>query len=418
MIPSAEPRFYFRVLDDVLFVFDQHREMAHALNAPAARLFLALSDSFRPAAALGAEAAVDDADDLAACFGAWEELGWIERDGTGQVRLRPSGTQAAPAGPRAPKAESRPAELLQQIQVRLAGTSVALRLLATGRRGGEATPPACLAIRLATGERLMGFFSGFLDPDPIHHTPLATIDIIVVEEGFALRCVSGGAITRQLFTEEASQAVGKSHLWLLDLVYRDPPPAVFVHAAVLSTADGALMMAGVSGAGKSTLSAYLVAQGWRFGTDDSPAIAFSGGEAVVLPCPGAISLKPGSLEALAPFYPGLAERPRIGSGEKRGCYLPVPLERHMPPHGPENRLACLVFPRFEPGAATRVEPIGPARALLELMDAEFGLAEPAGAAELDAFFDALERLPRYAVTYSDLAEMEAVLRRLLAGTPA
>ena len=414
MTPSAEPRFYFRVLDDLLFVFDQHREMAHALNAPAARLFLALSESFRPAATLGAEAAVDGSDDLAACFGAWEELGWIERDAAGQVRLRPSERDAAPAPPRPPLAESRPAALIQQLQVRLAGTSVALRLLATGRRGGEATP---LAARLATGERLMGFFSGFLDPDPAHHLPVATLDVIVEEAGFTLRCVSGGAITRQLFTEEASQAVGKSHLWLLDLVYRDPPPAVFVHAAVLSTADGALMMAGVSGAGKSTLSAYLVAQGWRFGTDDSPAIAFSGGKAVVLPCPGAISLKPGSLDALAPFYPGLAERPRIGSGEKRGCYLPVPLERHMPPQGRENRLACLVFPRFAPGAATQVEAIGPARALLELMDAEFGLAEPAGAAELDAFFDTLERLPRYAVTYSDLADMEAVLRRLLAGAP-
>ncbi|WP_371348563.1 hypothetical protein [Ancylobacter sp. IITR112] len=413
MISAAEPRFYFRVLDDVLFVFDQIAEMAHALNAPAARLFLSLPEQFTAPAALGEGTAALDAQDVHACLGAWEDLGWIERDGAGRVRLRPAPAGATAPPPAAPLPESRPAELLQQCQVRLAETSVVLRLLTTGRRRGGTSVPGCMQSRLATGERLMGFFSGFLDPAPARHPVAATLDVIVEEEGFTLRCVEGGAVTRRLFTDEASQAVGKSHLWLLDLVYRDPPPAMFVHAAALSTADGTLMMAGISGAGKSTLSAYLVARGWRFGTDDCPAIAFAGGEAVVLPCPGAINLKSGSLDVLAPFYPGLADQPRIGAGEKRGCYLPVPLACHMPPAGPENRLACLVFPRFEAGRPTEVEPIGPARALLELMDAEFGLAEPAGAAELDAFFDTLERLPRYAVVYSDLAEMESVLRRLL-----
>ena len=421
--PVTGPRFYFRALDDLLFVFDQHREMAHALNAPAARLFLALPETFLPPAALGEEASVPGADDLDACLGAWESFGWIERDAAGRVRLRPDGTDspAPPPVADAPLAgapASRPATLMQQCQVRLADRSVVLRLLAATPRPGRAGAAEGFDARLASGERLMGFFGGFPDPAPERHVPLATLDVIVAEDGFTLRSISNGAVTRRLFAREAAQAIGKLHLWLLDLVYRDPSPALFVHAAVLSTAAGALMMAGVSGAGKSTLSAYLVAHGWRFGTDDSPAIAFVDGRAVVLPYPGAISLKPGSLDVLAPFYPGLATLPLIGRGEKRGRYLPVPPDRHMPAHGPENRLACLVFPRFAAGAPTRVEPIGAARALLELMDAEFDLAETAGAAELDAFFDALERLPRYSIVYGDLAEMEAVLRRLVAGEGA
>ncbi|WP_026221247.1 hypothetical protein [Ancylobacter sp. FA202] len=424
--PSPE-RFYFRVVDQILFVFDADDEMAHALNEAAAQLFLSLPPHFQPIAALAAEAGLPLEAPLRESLAAWEELGWIESDGAGQVRLRNTRgprSDAARAADLAPAGEER---LVDGYQVRLAGSSVAFRLFVSGGPegpGGAATldelsafddpsDPDGFAARLASGRRMFGFFGGFLDPTPERHPPLATIDLVATPEGFLLRCGP-----RRLFTEKVAVVVGKVRLWLLDLVYRAPHPSVFVHGAALATTAGAVVMAGVSGAGKSTLSAYLVTRGWRFGTDDSLALGFRDGEAVVLPCPGAINVKPGSTATLLPFHPQLAALPLIGVGEKRGRYLPVPLALHIGAEGGENHVRCFIFPRFAAGSPTRVTALSPAQALLELMEAEFDLAEEAGAAEFDAFFDTLERMPRYAIVYSDLVEMEAVLRRLVAGESA
>lgn len=424
---SAEPRFYFRMLDDVLFVFDTDRDLAHALNASAARLFLTLSDTFVTPAALG-EASGLGPQDLHDCVNAWQELGWIESDGAGQVRLRDSRTPQSDEARAAGLTPAGEEALVDSYQVRLAGASVAFRLFVSGGgpdgAGGAAalddlsafddpSDPDGFAARLASGRRMVGFFGGFLDPAPERHPPLATIDLVVTPDGFLLR-----AGPRRLFTEKVAVAVGKVRLWLLDLVYRAPRPSVFVHGAALATPAGAVVMAGVSGAGKSTLSAYLVTRGWRFGTDDSLALGFRDGEAVVLPCPGAINVKPGSTPTLLPFHPQLAALPLIGVGEKRGRYLPVPSEQHIGPEGDENHVRCFIFLRFAAGSPTRVTALSPAQALLGLMEAEFDLAEQAGAAAFDAFFDTLERLPRYAIVYSDLVEMEAVLRRLVAGEDA
>jgi hypothetical protein len=424
---GTEPRFYFRVLDDLLFVFDREREMAHALNAPAARLFLALPDAFVPPTALGEETGLGT-QDLRDCLVDWEAFDWIESDGAGQVRLRDARTPRLDGARAAGLATAGEERRVDGYQVRLAGSSVAFRLFVSGGGlqgpGGAAaldglsafddpSDPDGFAARLASGRRVVGFFSGFLDPAPERHPPLATIDLVVTPDGFLLRCGP-----RRLFTEKVAVAAGKVRLWLLDLVYRDPRPSVFVHGAGLATNEGSMVLAGVSGAGKSTLSAYLVTRGWRFGTDDSLALGFREGEALALPFPGAINIKPGSLATLLPFHPQLAALPLIGEGEKRGRYLPVPRDLHLRPDGAENRVRGFIFPRFEPGAPLKVEPLSPAQALLELMEAEFDLAEEAGAAELDAFFDMLERLPRYAIVYGDFVEMEAALRRLVAGADA
>lgn len=414
--PQEPERFYFRVLDDILFVFDADRETAHVLNAAAARFFLALPESFADPAALAQAAGLPADAGLDDCLAAWNAFGWIERDATGRVRLCGRAPRDADPAPMSLPETAAAATPVEQLQVRLGGRSIEVRLFAEGM-------PATVedaddgtfahAANVAGGRRLFGFFGGLLDPEPQRHAPVAILDLIVGPEAFTLRC--GGRVLR---TERAVVAVGKARAWLLDLAYDDPPPRIFIHAAVLANEAGSVVMAGVSGAGKSTLSAYLVSRGWRFGADDSPALGFVDGVAVVLPCPGAINLKPGSLAPLAPYYPQLAALPLIGTGEKRGRYLPVPADRHLPPRGPANVIRGFVFPRFEVGSPTRVEAISPSRALLQLMEAEFDLAENAGAAELDAFFDTLERLPHHAIIYSDLAEMERTLARLVAGESA
>lgn len=412
--PGAE-RFYFRVVDDSLFVFDGAMDVARVLNASAARLFLCLPDAFAEPALVAREAGLEAEADWRGCLAQWAGLGWVETDAAGRVRLarrvHPAGA-GGPAPAPAPPTEGRP---VGHCRFRLGGRSFEVRLFAAGdwRSPPDGGPDAeNYRAQLAGAERLLGFLDGPADPAAGGDAPEATVELGLAPDGFTLRCGE-----RLLCTPHEPVAQGKLRLWLLALAYREVPPAILIHGAALALPAGSVILAGVSGAGKSTLSAYLAGRGWRYGTDDSLAIGFEAGRAVVLPFPGAISLKPGSLAPLAGLYPALRERPLVGAGPKLGRYLPVPAEQHLPARGDGNRVRCFVFPRFEAGSPTRVTAISAAEALLALMTAEFDIGEAAGEREFDAFFDAIETLPRYAVTYGDLAEMEAALGRLVAGDP-
>ena len=407
-------RFYFRVVDDALFVFDDESGMARVLNAAAARLFLSLPDIFADPVLVAAEAGLAGEAGWRASLEQWIGFGWAEADAAGWVRLRRSRSRVDATGPEETPAGSEILRLTGRCRVRLADLSVEVSLCASGDRPQD--PFDELDRRSVTGrvaiDRFLAFLGGMADPDPAAVAD-ATIDLVPGPDGCTIRC--GARVFHGL---PELLAIGKVQLWLLDLACREVPPAVLMHAAALATDAGSIVLAGVSGAGKSTLSAYLAARGWRFGGDDSVAVGFDGGTAAVIPLPGAISLKAGSLPPLAAVYPRLAELPLCGAGDKLGRYLPVPRDRHLPVRGPENRLRCLVFPRFAAGSPTRVAAISASEALLALMQAEFGIGERVGEAELDLFFDALETLPRYAVVYGDLADMELTLRRLVAEADA
>ena len=407
-------RFYFRVVDDTLFVFDDESGMARVLNAAAARLFLCLPDTFADPALIAAEAGLEAEAGWRASLEQWIGFGWAEADAAGRVQLRRSRAGVNATGPEEMPAGSEMLRLTGRCRVRLADLSVEVSLCASGDRPQD--PFDELDRRSVTGrvaiDRFLAFLGGMADPDPAAVAD-ATIDLVPGPDGCTIRC--GARVFHGL---PELLAIGKVQLWLLDLACRAVPPAVLIHAAALATAAGSIILAGVSGAGKSTLSAYLAARGWRFGGDDSVAVGFDGGTAAVIPLPGAISLTAGSLPPLAAVYPRLAELPLCGAGDKLGRYLPVPRDRHLPVRGPENRLRCLVFPRFAAGSPTRVAAISASEALLALMQAEFGIGERVGEAELDLFFDALETLPRYAVVYGDLADMELTLRRLVAEADA
>ena len=55
--------------------------------------------------------------------------------------------------------------------------------------------------------------------------------------------------------------------------------------------DGVVLLAGESGSGKTTLAAELMLAGLRFIADDVVALSLRGGELVVHPGPGLMSLR-------------------------------------------------------------------------------------------------------------------------------
>jgi len=163
---------------------------------------------------------------------------------------------------------------------------------------------------------------------------------------------------------------------LVDLLVRETTNEVVseatryiaIHAAAAARDGRAVVMPAPPGQGKTTMVAALVHHGWDFLTDE--AVLISTADGLVHPFPRPLSISPGSMRLL----PGLRER------------IPAPTTsyRHYDHHvAPDDlRPGCVsgpvpiggvVFPRYAPGAATALEPIPRAGALLDLLKGTFNL---------------------------------------------
>lgn len=187
-----------------------------------------------------------------------------------------------------------------------------------------------------------------------------------------------------------------------------PEGAVVMHASGVSAAGRVVGLPAPMDSGKSTLVTALVARGLDYVTDE--AFAFDPASLAVRPYPKAITLEPGSfpvfpeLEPADPDHlPHLGNRWRLLAGDVR----------------PDARVAGgtlvgLVSPRYEPGAPLTVERLDPVDAYLFLLENTF---EPSLADEpcLWALVRVAHELPCLRAVYSDLDEIEAVVRDVLAG---
>jgi len=79
------------------------------------------------------------------------------------------------------------------------------------------------------------------------------------------------------------------------------------HASTVSNGKEAIMCIGNSGSGKSTLAALLMGSGYELVTDDvSPMLSDNN---LIYSYPGAISIKKGSFDSLAPLINNFDELP-------------------------------------------------------------------------------------------------------------
>ena len=119
------------------------------------------------------------------------------------------------------------------------------------------------------------------------------------------------------------------------------PGHLFVHAGVVALGGRALVLPGRSGAGKTRLVTALVAAGASYASDEWAVI---GSDGRVYPFPRPLRLR-------TPSGPVRLDARETDARIARG-----PL-----------RLALLVVTRHRPGAALRLDPLGPSRALLALL---------------------------------------------------
>jgi hypothetical protein len=148
---------------------------------------------------------------------------------------------------------------------------------------------------------------------------------------------------------------------VLHTVLRRRPDLIALHAAVLSSTSGSILLAGPSGHGKTTLAALLNASGMSAIADDVALVSAEASQVGGLPF--AFAAKPDSWDVLRAQFPTLDELPEFRRPDGRIVKYIQPvrvLEQ-------TSSVSAVVFPHFSPSARLRIARVGKIDALLSLL---------------------------------------------------
>ncbi len=171
------------------------------------------------------------------------------------------------------------------------------------------------------------------------------------------------------------------------------------HAAAIVQNGRAVVFPAETGSGKTTLAGALAASGLEFFSDEITAL--DTGTLRIRPLPLPMSVKPGSVEVLEPFYPGLgAECVYLRADGKRVRYVSPPASS-QPKKGESALVEGVVFPRYQPGGKTEMRPLGKTDALRRLATSGSSGRELRDE-DIQAMIDLVERSECYELVFSDL----------------
>jgi HprK-related kinase A len=190
---------------------------------------------------------------------------------------------------------------------------------------------------------------------------------------------------------------------------------LLLHAGVVDRGGVGVLLPALPGSGKSTLTAALAVSGFRLLSDEFGAVRVEDGRCVPMLRP--IALKNESIGVIGRLRPDAAIGP-VATGTRKGdvAHLGPDVDsvakRHLP-----TAIRLIVFPRFQAGATTDLEPIAPARAFAKLSVNSFNY-ELLGPAAFDAVGQLIAASDCYRLTYGNLAEAVSLIGELLAARPA
>jgi hypothetical protein len=228
--------------------------------------------------------------------------------------------------------------------------------------------------------------------------------------------------------EVEDRVLANLNRWVLDR----EPARLHLHAAGLRLGAATVLLVGPSGAGKSTLTAYLVATGWTYLSDEM--IGLDDGGAAVVPYPRPLSLKRGSwpLFAGVPSVPAPDDPPRGGPGGDRvhvptgelaaavaGVAPTPPSAGSASPHSTAR--ADLVVLVGHGDGPTAVEPVSPLDMVEGLVGEclDLGRAGPAGFESLVGLVNATPTLRLHVgIGHDGLDDADHRLREAAAGIVA
>jgi HprK-related kinase A len=179
---------------------------------------------------------------------------------------------------------------------------------------------------------------------------------------------------------------------------------IVIHAAVLERNGGTLVLPGDPGSGKSTLCAELCLSGWRLLSDELTIISRMTGQ--VRPMPRPISLKDASIGLIRSRFPNAIMSVPVGDTHKGTIAYIRPPSDAVARWADEAPVRHVVFPRFVPSGAFRVDPLSSAHMLSRLLDNTFNVGF-LGIAGFSAITRATANASGHAVEYGDMAEVTA-----------
>ena len=186
------------------------------------------------------------------------------------------------------------------------------------------------------------------------------------------------------------------------------PHFLAFHAALLKKFGQSVLFPAPSGSGKTTLSAALTKRGWSYGSDEMALLnrdlMWRG-----LPLPPCV--KSGNYRLVEGWHPALGDAPEHDRYGRKVKYLPVAVEAFFEP------VDTVVFPRFDPGAETRLEPVDPFEGLIKLLGLCVYVPLGFGNDDVERLLRWHESVKYYALSFRDPMEAAALLEKDLDGRP-
>ena len=222
-----------------------------------------------------------------------------------------------------------------------------------------------------------------------------------------------GARERELYVDSERIMVMDRPSWLVRYmawhvnhqVIKRSSGYVLLHAAAAAHDGVGVLLPGAPEAGKTTLVAGLIRSGFSYLTDEAAAIDPE--TLQIEPYPKPLTIDRGSWPVLPDLAPVGADTPR---GYHEGQWHVSPATLRADAISGRVSAAVIVFPRFEAGAATTLEPLGRAEALVALLDQTFRLHQD-GRRNLDVLARVVKPVDCYRLTSGDLDEAcELVLK--------
>ena len=144
---------------------------------------------------------------------------------------------------------------------------------------------------------------------------------------------------------------------------------LIIHAAVVEKGGYAAILPAPPGSGKSTLCAALVNRGWRLLSDELALVRVSDGKIIPLPRP--VSLKNESIDVIQRYEPDAVFSRKVSDTMKGTvAHMKAPADSIACATEPA-RAAWVIFPKYQAGAATRLEALPQSRAFMRVADNAF-----------------------------------------------
>jgi hypothetical protein len=236
--------------------------------------------------------------------------------------------------------------------------------------------------------------------------PTALIEVATTASGAFVVLRDG---IERIRTVDAGQLVGGLWQTIIEAIHRDLRWLAVMHGAAVARNGAGIALSAPSGSGKSTLAAGLVGHGFDYLADDTVGLMAPNGSIVPWPLP--LSIKPGSVDVLAPLYPGIAAAPRYRTKGVKARLL-------VPPAAAWDRAPVetrhLVFPSFVRGAAPELVTLSTFEALERLLADRVWLGNPMTESAVVAFLGWLESRPSHAVRYGALDDAVRLVEELVA----